>query len=254
MTLRKFYSVFGGLILAMAVSSCSTQTLVSRATGLRGVEPVGQTYPALTPDITTVQNPALTSAPAPGLAPAPALGPAPVPVPSPAVSPHPVVSSVASESARAKAIRESAPRDLVVRTTAYSHQERDSWEYGRSSAAGSTLKYGRKERSAAADWSRYPVGTRFKIKGLSQEYVVDDYGRALVGSDTIDIYKPTLSSMRQWGTRHVGITVLEWGSFSESERILESRAHKAEHVRQMLEVIQKKIIQIPAELWDGFSV
>ena len=119
---------------------------------------------------------------------------------------------------------------------------------------GTTLKYGIKERSAAADWSRYPVGTRFKIEGSIEEYVVEDYGRALVGSDTIDIYKPTLSSMRQWGTRQVGIEVLEWGSFSESERILKSRAHKAEHVRQMLEIIQEKIFQIPAELWDGFSV
>ena len=159
-----------------------------------------------------------------------------------------------AERARAKAIRDRAPRRLVVRTTAYSHQERDSWKYGKSSAAGSTLKYGIKERSAAADWSRYPVGTRFKIEGLSEEYVVEDYGRALVGSDTIDIYKPTMSSMRQWGTRQVGIEVLEWGSFSESERILKSRAHKAEHVRQMLEIIQEKIFQIPAELWDGFSV
>jgi 3D (Asp-Asp-Asp) domain-containing protein len=165
-----------------------------------------------------------------------------------------LANSKRSESARAKEIRESAPKHLVVRTTAYSHQERDSWKYGKSNAAGSTLKYGETERSAAADWSRYPVGTRFKIRGLSEEYVVEDYGSALVGSDTIDIYKPTLSSMRQWGTRHVGIEVLEWGSFSESERILKSRADKAEHVRQMLGIIQEKIYQIPEELWNGFSV
>jgi len=98
------------------------------------------------------------------------------------------------------------------------------------------------------------VGTRFKIKGLPQEYVVDDYGTALVGSDTIDIYKPTLSSMKEWGTRQVGIEVMEWGSFSESARILESRAHKGGHVSEMLKEIQKKIFQIPEELRDGFSV
>ncbi len=159
-----------------------------------------------------------------------------------------------SEKEAAEVIRKSAPRYLVVRTTAYSHQEADSWKYGKSSAAGGTLKHNRKERSAAADWSRFPLGTRFKIKGLSQEYVVDDYGRALVGSDTIDIYKPTLSSMKQWGTRHVGIEVLEWGSFTKSERILESRAAKAPHVRTMLKAIQKKIFDIPMELRDGFSV
>lgn len=159
-----------------------------------------------------------------------------------------------NSEAKAQAIRDSAPRLLVVRTTAYSHQESDSWKYGKKNAAGGTLKHGRKERSAAADWSRFPLGTRFKIKGLSQEYVVDDYGKALVGSDTIDIYKPTLSSMKQWGTRHVGIEVLEWGSFTESERILQSRASKAAHVRTMLKAIQKKISHIPHELRNGFRV
>lgn len=160
----------------------------------------------------------------------------------------------ASNTQEAKVIRESAPRHLVVRTTAYSHQESDSWKYGKKSAAGTQLKHNSKERSAAADWSRFPLGTRFKIKGLPQEYIVDDYGSALVGSDTIDIYKPSMSSMKQWGTRHVGIEVLEWGSFTESERILQSRASKATHVRTMLKAIQKKIFHIPAELRDGFSV
>jgi len=160
----------------------------------------------------------------------------------------------AANTQKVKSIRESAPRFLVVRTTAYSHQERDSWKYGKKNAEGTQLKHNSKERSAAADWSRFPLGTRFKIKGLSQEYVVDDYGSALVGSDTIDIYKPTMSSMKQWGTRHVGIEVLEWGSFTKSERILQSRASKAAHVRTMLKAIQKKIYQIPAELRNGFNV
>ena len=45
-----------------------------------------------------------------------------------------------AEHARAKAIKESAPKRLIVRTTAYSHQERDSWKYGKSTAAGTKLK------------------------------------------------------------------------------------------------------------------
>lgn len=163
-------------------------------------------------------------------------------------------SPTATGEARAKSIRGSAPRHLVVRTTAYSHQESDSWKYGKKNATGGTLKHDRKVRSAAADWSRFPVGTRFKIKGQKQEYVVDDYGSALVGTDTIDIYKPTMSSMKQWGTRHVGIEVLEWGSFSESERILQPRAAKSSHVKEMLKSIQQKIMHIPAELRGGFRV
>ena len=66
---------------------------------------------------------------------------------------------------------------------------------------GTLLKYGA-VRSAAADWSVYPVGTTFKIKGLPYTYVVDDYGSALVGTNTIDIFHPSLQSMREWATRN----------------------------------------------------
>ncbi len=150
-------------------------------------------------------------------------------------------------------VRRSAPKQLVVRTTAYTHTEADSIPYGRKNATGSSLKFGN-VRSAAADWSRFPVGTRFKIKGLPYEYVVDDYGSALVGTDTIDLYKPSEGDMDNWGARNVGIEVLEWGSFAESMRILETRQEKAKHVRQMLHDIKRKIGNIPVELQEGFKV
>ncbi|MGI9244181.1 MAG: hypothetical protein ACR2RV_25510, partial [Verrucomicrobiales bacterium] len=63
----------------------------------------------------------------------------------------------------------------LVRTTAYSHTEADHIKYGELSAMGKPLRFGM-VRSAAADWSRYPVGTRFRIVGKPYEYVVDDYG------------------------------------------------------------------------------
>lgn len=131
---------------------------------------------------------------------------------------------------------------MMVRTTAYSHLQADSLQYGRKSAAGTDLKYGSRVRSAAADWSVYPLGTRFKIEGLPHEYVVDDYGSALVGTETIDIYKPNLSGIGDWGVRNVPIRVLEWGSFEESRRILDSRKHvrHADHVREMLREIEEK--------------
>jgi len=131
---------------------------------------------------------------------------------------------------------------MMVRTTAYSHLQADSLQYGRKSAAGTDLKYGSRVRSAAADWSIYPLGTRFKIEGLPYEYVVDDYGSALVGTETIDIYKPQLSGISDWGVRNVPIRVLEWGSFEESRRILDSRKHvrHADHVREMLRDIENK--------------
>lgn len=151
------------------------------------------------------------------------------------------------------AYRKSIPKEFVVKTTAYTHTEADSLQYGTKSATGDNLKFGY-VRSAAADWSRYPVGTKFKIKGLPYQYVVDDYGSALVGTDTIDLYKPNHGTMDQWGARNVGIEVLEWGSFEESKRILESRKHKpgADHVRQMLNNIEQKIRLLPPVLRDGF--
>ncbi|MCB1085732.1 MAG: 3D domain-containing protein, partial [Verrucomicrobiae bacterium] len=153
----------------------------------------------------------------------------------------------------ASSVKQNIPNQFVVKTTAYTHTEADSLQYGTKSAIGDDLKYGR-VRSAAADWSRYPVGTRFKIKGLPYEYVVDDYGRALVGTDTIDLYKPNASTMDQWGARNVGIEVLEWGSFEESKRILEGRKTKpdADHVRKMLNNIEQKIRLLPPALRNGF--
>jgi len=131
---------------------------------------------------------------------------------------------------------------MMVRTTAYSHLQADSLPYGKKSAAGTDLKYGSNIRSAAADWSKYPIGTTFKIEGLPYTYVIDDYGSALCGTETIDIYKPNLSGIGHWGVRNVPIRVIKWGSFEESARILETRTHvkHAHHVRKMLSEIEKK--------------
>ena len=128
-----------------------------------------------------------------------------------------------------------------VRTTSYSCAEKElGGKYGRKNAIGITLKYGA-IRSAAADWSRYPLGTKFRIVGEPYIYVIDDYGRALVGTDTIDIYKPNLSMMKDWGVRHIDIEVLEWGSYPLSLKILEGRKHVAAHTREMYYNIKPKV-------------
>ena len=127
----------------------------------------------------------------------------------------------------------------TVRTTSYSHREKELGnKYGALTASGRRVRYGR-VRSAAADWSRYPLGTRFKIVGQPYVYVVEDYGRSLVGTGTIDIYKPTLRMMRSWGTRYVKIQVLEWGSYKASSEILKGRLHY-DHVRRMYNSIRSK--------------
>ena len=130
-------------------------------------------------------------------------------------------------------------RHRYVRTTAYSHQENEKGAPGRLNAIGTTLKYGR-VRSAAADWSRYPVGTTFKIKGLPHIYVIDDYGSALVGTNTIDIYHPTLGSMRRWATRDVEINVIRWGSWERTANLLRGRT-KYGHCARMYYATMRKL-------------
>jgi 3D (Asp-Asp-Asp) domain-containing protein len=128
---------------------------------------------------------------------------------------------------------------LSVRTTAYCHSEADHLAYGNKSAVGKKLKYGA-IRSAAADWSRFPLGTRFKIKSQPGViYEIDDYGSALVGSNTIDIYCPTRRSMNSWGVKHLDIEVLTWGSFDASVNLMKDRMHYP-HVRKMVRDIRSR--------------
>lgn len=124
-------------------------------------------------------------------------------------------------------------RVRIVRTTAYTSTESDHLIYGDKNATGTVLRYNDRVRSAAADWSFYPVGTTFRITGLPYLYVVDDYGSALLGTGTVDIYKPTKEIMDSWGTRNVEVKVVQWGSFTRSAELLSKRTGY-DHCRKML--------------------
>jgi 3D (Asp-Asp-Asp) domain-containing protein len=130
-------------------------------------------------------------------------------------------------------------RVRYVRTTAYSHMENEPGAPGRLNASGTILKYGA-VRSAAADWSLYPVGTTFRIKGLPYTYVVDDYGSGLVGTNTIDIFHPTLSGMRAWATRDAEINVIHWGSWERTVNLLRGRTRHP-HCAQMYAGVIRRI-------------
>jgi len=130
-------------------------------------------------------------------------------------------------------------RHRVVRTTAYTCSECDHIQYGSKNAAGTALRYSDRVRSAAADWSFYPVGTVFRVKGMNQLYVIDDYGSALTGTGTIDMYQPSKDLMNKWGRRNVEISVVQWGSFKRSAEILSQRT-KFNHCRQMLTNITRQ--------------
>jgi 3D (Asp-Asp-Asp) domain-containing protein len=129
-------------------------------------------------------------------------------------------------------------RTRLVRTTAYTCSEDDHIEYGSMNAAGTPLRYTDRVRSAAADWAVYPLGTVFRIKGMSQLFVVDDYGSALTGTGTVDIYTPSKAHMGAWGRRNVELTVVQWGSFSRSAEVLSKRRHYP-HCAQMYAAINK---------------
>lgn len=130
-------------------------------------------------------------------------------------------------------------RVRYVRTTAYTCTESDHIEYGSKNACGTPLRYTSRVRSAAADWSVYPVGTVFKIKGMNQLFVVDDYGSALTGTGTIDLYTPTHSHMRTWGRRNVEISIVRWGSYQRSAEILADRTRHW-HCKHMHTAICRK--------------
>jgi len=125
-----------------------------------------------------------------------------------------------------------------VRTTAYTHSESDHLQHGRRNALGSTLQYGN-VRSAAADWSRWPAGTVFRIVETGEIYRVDDYGWALSGTNTIDLYKPSRSAMNAWGVRRVTIENLQWGDVDASLAVLKGRS-KFKHVRRMIDQIEDR--------------
>src|SRR5207247_4174760 len=129
----------------------------------------------------------------------------------------------------------SGQRITKVRTTAYTNNEGGS---GAHNAVGSYLS-GRHIISAASDWSRYPLGTRFRLAETNEEYVIDDYGNALIGTGTIDLYKPSRSEVKNWGVRYMDIDILQWGSDEESLKVLAPRC-KHHCARQMVAAIQKK--------------
>src|SRR5947199_2957411 len=74
--------------------------------------------------------------------------------------------------------------------------------------------------SAAADWARWPAGTTFRLVSTGQTYRVEDYGWALAGRNTIDLYMPNQHEMNSWGAREEPIQVLHWGNPDDSLKLL----------------------------------
>jgi len=91
--------------------------------------------------------------------------------------------------------------------------------------------------SAAADWARWPMGTTFRLLSTGQMYRVEDYGWALSGRNTIDLYMANSRDMNSWGARQEPIQILHWGDPQQSLQVLQSHAeHK--HIKRMVLELQ----------------
>jgi hypothetical protein len=77
----------------------------------------------------------------------------------------------------------------------------------------------------------------FRIRATGEIYEVDDYGFALSGVNTIDLYKPTKRAMREWGARRVTIEILKWGDpWASYRKMVRVRAYR--HIRRMMNEIK----------------
>ncbi len=146
-----------------------------------------------------------------------------------------LTASCATQQPTTTAASRSQPHRIAkVRTTAYTHTEPG----GSRNAIGTRLK-GKNVMSAASDWSRWPLGTKFRIVGTDEVFKIDDYGSALIGTETIDLYKTNRLAMNKWGVRRVDIDVIEWGSREESLKVLAPRKRNP-RVRRMILALSKQ--------------
>ncbi len=140
--------------------------------------------------------------------------------------------------------RRTAPiTTMTVESTAYTHSSESQKKWGLVSASGETLEATKAHNTAAADWSRFPVGTVFRIPGHQERFVIEDYGSALVGNDVIDIYRPTVAEAEAWGRQEITVEILEWGSLERSRDILKTRL-QVPYCKTMFEAIEAKLAGI----------
>ena len=120
----------------------------------------------------------------------------------------------------------------TTRTTTARHITKTTRGVKRAIAVAKPLPIG----SAAADWSRWPVGTTFRLLSTGQVYRVDDYGWALSGRNTIDLYMANQRDMNSWGARQETIQILQWGDPQQSLQFLQSHQDYRHIKRMVLEI------------------
>jgi len=128
------------------------------------------------------------------------------------------------------------PKTVPVTATAYSSGAKCNGAWAHRNAIGGRLKSGA-VNSAATDWSRIPLGTKFRVVETGKVYIVDDYGSAMVGKDKVDLFHTSYRDVYRWGVRQVTLEIIEWGCPDKSLAVLKPRA-RAPHVRRMVEALK----------------
>jgi 3D (Asp-Asp-Asp) domain-containing protein len=137
----------------------------------------------------------------------------------------PVDETAETEVRRASYSPQLQPFSMSERRTATTVRTRK----GRSRSSSAPLICG----SAAADWSRWPAGTVFRLLSTGQIYRVEDYGWALSGRNTIDLYMANQRDMNSWGAREETIQVVQWGDPQQSLQFLQSH-QDYRHIKRMV--------------------
>ena len=130
------------------------------------------------------------------------------------------------------------PKTVPVTATAYSSGAKCNGAWAHRNAIGGRLKSGA-VNSAATDWSRIPLGTKFRVVETGKVYVVDDYGSAMVGKDKVDLFHTSYRDVYRWGVRQVTLEIIEWGCPDKSLAVLKPRT-RAPHVRRMVESLKSQ--------------
>jgi hypothetical protein len=77
------------------------------------------------------------------------------------------------------------------------------------------------------------VGTTLRLLSTGQIYRVEDYGWALSGRNTIDLYMANQRDMNSWGARQEPIQILRWGDSQQSLQFLQSH-QDYKHIKRMV--------------------
>ena len=134
-----------------------------------------------------------------------------------------------------------AAKTVAVKASAYSYGAKCNGSWAKRNAVGGKLKSG-EVNSAAADWSRFPAGTKFRVVETGKIYQVDDYGSAMVGKDKVDLYMSDYGQVNRWGVRSVTLEIVEWGCPKESLAILKQRTRSRKgYLGRMVEQLEAKL-------------